>query len=52
MVGLAGVIHLIILRRGHDGNGTVSVVLEQLLGVSGLPRILVCNIVREREMPR
>lgn len=45
VVGLAGVIHLIIVRRGHDGNGTVSVVLEQLLArLPGLALILVCNI--------
>lgn len=46
MVGLAGVVHLIIVRRGHDGNGTVRVVLEQLPGrLPGLGRLLVCNIV-------
>jgi len=47
MVGLTGVIHPIIVRRRHDGNRTVSVVLEQFPGrLSGLGRILVCNMVR------
>lgn len=45
VAGFAGVIHPIIVRRRHDGNGTVSVVLEQFLRLPGL-RLLVCNIVR------
>lgn len=44
VTGFAGVIHPIIVRRRHDGNGTVSVVLEQFLRLSGF--LLVCNNVR------
>lgn len=47
VAGLAGVIHPIIVRRGHDGNRTVSVVLEQFLGrLPGLGRLFIYNIVR------
>lgn len=46
MTSLAGVIHLIIIGRGHDSDGTVCVVLEQFLGrFPGLDCLLICNII-------